>query len=134
MTANAVSIPNWTSGNRAATRRNDPRRSVGVSPDAFASSSRDDGWATYVIVSGGSMRSGMRFAVAAGAAAALLVQPVAAHAAVPPVDWGACAADVLAHVPAGDHGTYTCATYQVPLDYAHPSAGTVSLALLRRAA
>ncbi|WP_030437300.1 alpha/beta hydrolase [Actinoplanes subtropicus] len=84
------------------------------------------------------MRGEMRFAVAAGVAAALLVQPVAAHAApagtAPPIAWGACAADVLAQVPAGDHGTYTCATYQVPLDYAHPSAGTVSLALLRRSA
>src|SRR5581483_7654539 len=67
-----------------------------------------------------------RAAVAVGVAALMLAQPVTARAAepaVPPVAWGACAADVLAQVPADDHGSYTCATYQVPLDYAHPSAG-----------
>ncbi|MGC9668946.1 alpha/beta hydrolase [Planosporangium sp. 12N6] len=84
----------------------------------------------------------VRAAIAVGVAAVLLAQPAvaaaaatpAARPAAPPVTWGTCPTDVLAELPAADRNRYSCATYDVPLDYAHPAAGTVGLALLRRAA
>ncbi len=83
-------------------------------------------------------RWGASAAIAIGTVAALAVPPTVAATAsasgVPPVAWGACDADVLAAVPDADQGRYSCATYDVPLDYAHPGAGAVSIALLRRAA
>src|SRR4051812_49935936 len=87
----------------------------------------------------------VRWRVGAAVAAVLVGGVLAAQPAVAaatagrpataaPVAWGTCAADVLAEVPPADRNRYSCATYQVPLDHAHPAAGSVSLALLRRAA
>jgi pimeloyl-ACP methyl ester carboxylesterase len=53
---------------------------------------------------------------------------------VPPVSWGACADTDLTDVPAADKAKYSCAVYVVPLAYEHPENGSVSLALMRRAA
>jgi pimeloyl-ACP methyl ester carboxylesterase len=89
--------------------------------------------------------AGVRWRVGAAVAAVvvggvLAAQPAVAAAAAArpataaPVAWGACAADALAGVPPADRDRYSCASYRVPLDYAHPAAGSVSLALLRRAA
>src|SRR5512142_1841230 len=55
-------------------------------------------------------------------------------AGAPPVAWGTCPADLLGSLPEGDNGRYSCATYQVPLDYRHPRGATVGIAMLRRAA
>ncbi|MFQ6272443.1 alpha/beta hydrolase [Kutzneria viridogrisea] len=57
-----------------------------------------------------------------------------AATSVPAVSWGACAAADLTAVPAADKDKYTCAVYAVPLDYKHPDAGSINLALMRRAA
>jgi pimeloyl-ACP methyl ester carboxylesterase len=48
--------------------------------------------------------------------------------------WDACPTAVLTQVPAASRGRYRCATYDVPVDYRHPAAGTIGLAMLRRAA
>jgi pimeloyl-ACP methyl ester carboxylesterase len=60
--------------------------------------------------------------------------PASAKPAAPPVTWGTCAADVLQQIPPADREKYSCAVYNVPLDYARPSAGAIGLAMLRRAA
>jgi hypothetical protein len=83
-----------------------------------------------------SWRSGT-VAVLAVAGCLLAGQPAGAAtpaATAPPVSWGACAPDVLQLVPPADREKYSCAVYNVPLDYARPSAGTIGLAMLRRAA
>jgi hypothetical protein len=37
-------------------------------------------------------------------------------------------------VPAADKPKYSCGTCSVPVDYAHPENGSITLALMRRAA
>ncbi len=66
--------------------------------------------------------------IAVVAALAAALAPLTALAADPPVPslvWGAC--------PAGQPGAdrFDCATADVPMDYADPSAGSFSLALIR---
>lgn len=53
---------------------------------------------------------------------------------VPPVQWGQCDEDALKDVPAEQRNLFSCAKYQVPLDYANPGDGTVDIAMMRRAA
>jgi pimeloyl-ACP methyl ester carboxylesterase len=64
---------------------------------------------------------------AAGSAASVGRSAVAAV-------WTECPPDELAGLPPAARPRFTCATYPVPTDYAHPAAGTTHLALLRRAA
>jgi pimeloyl-ACP methyl ester carboxylesterase len=54
--------------------------------------------------------------------------------AAPLVRWSACPDAELSEVPPADRAKYTCATYPVPIDYRDPAAGTIGLAMLRRAA
>lgn len=60
--------------------------------------------------------------------------PDADPAGAPAVEWRTCSDDVLGRLPVGSRDRYSCATYQVPLDYRRPSPGTIELAMLRRAA
>ncbi|WP_026361487.1 alpha/beta hydrolase [Amycolatopsis nigrescens] len=80
------------------------------------------------------------------AGTALLGLPVAAQAeqvaqadgpqaaqvgATPPVEWGPCAEGT---VPPDQTGSFSCATYRVPIDHDDATLGTIDLGLLRRAA
>ncbi|MCG8920024.1 alpha/beta hydrolase [Actinokineospora sp. PR83] len=77
------------------------------------------------------MRVGRLAAVAllvAGTVAGVAPQALAA----PEVLWHGCAE--LDGVPEADRGRFDCAEYAVPLDHDHPGAGTVTIAMMRRAA
>ncbi|MFD7030246.1 alpha/beta hydrolase [Streptomyces sp. NPDC059917] len=66
-------------------------------------------------------------------AGALAVSSPAVQA--PPVVWEECPQDALAALPKDvAPQLMRCATYDVPLDHAHPDAGTVPLALMKRSA
>nr|WP_232376096.1 alpha/beta hydrolase [Amycolatopsis aidingensis] len=60
--------------------------------------------------------------------------PGAPVAGVPQVQWGECAESALETVPEEQRGQFGCATYRVPMDHDNAAAGTVDLALMRRAA
>ncbi|KAA2254132.1 alpha/beta hydrolase [Solihabitans fulvus] len=71
--------------------------------------------------------------VASGAVASAQPQPQT-EAAAPPVTWQKCTDPAVVALPPDQQAKYSCATYQVPIDYRHPDRGTIGLALLRRAA
>ncbi|WP_153037576.1 alpha/beta hydrolase [Amycolatopsis sp. YIM 10] len=54
--------------------------------------------------------------------------------ATAPVNWGACATETLAGVPADQVHLYSCARYRVPIDHDNAALGTIDIALLKRAA
>jgi pimeloyl-ACP methyl ester carboxylesterase len=70
------------------------------------------------------------------AACGLVGAPVAEAAASSssPVRWGPCAAESLTPLPEPVRERFSCASYAVPIDYGRPAAGSVGLALMRRAA
>src|SRR5947208_1795957 len=55
-------------------------------------------------------------------------------APAPPVSWGKCADADLAPVPPEQRAKFSCAWYNVPVDHKHASQGSISLAMMRRAA
>ncbi|MFB9904893.1 alpha/beta hydrolase [Allokutzneria oryzae] len=69
---------------------------------------------------------------------ALTLSAAPAVAAVPAptgsIAWGPCPEDVLALVPPEHRFRYGCGKQAVPLDHAEPSAGSIDLMLVRRAA
>lgn len=81
------------------------------------------------------MRRSTTLVAASIAASCLTVGPAAnATETTPPAKWGTCPADVLASVPPAQQGKFSCATEDVPIDYRDPAAGTIGVAMLRRAA
>ncbi|GAA4720114.1 alpha/beta fold hydrolase [Phytohabitans rumicis] len=50
------------------------------------------------------------------------------------IRWQDCPEQLVGGVPAEERHRYDCASYAVPVDHGRPAAGSVSLALLRRAA
>ncbi|MER5640782.1 alpha/beta hydrolase [Kitasatospora sp. NPDC002227] len=68
--------------------------------------------------------------VAVSASAAPVDPDAVAEAKVAPVDWQPC--NPFPAKP--DPKTFDCATYQVPLDYAHPKGPTIGIAMLRHRA
>ncbi|MEU5696517.1 alpha/beta hydrolase [Actinosynnema sp. NPDC020468] len=58
---------------------------------------------------------------------------VEARGAVP-VAWSACAADVLAEIPAAQRDKVSCANHPVPLDHARPNGDKTTIALMKRPA
>jgi pimeloyl-ACP methyl ester carboxylesterase len=60
--------------------------------------------------------------------------PAAASGGHGAIEWLDCPDEMVSTVPAGERHRYDCATYPVPIDYARPAAGSVEVALLRRAA
>ncbi|WP_438801167.1 alpha/beta hydrolase [Amycolatopsis magusensis] len=83
----------------------------------------------------GALFAGALSGLSGTAAAAEEAGPKAAQVgATAPVDWGACAKETLAGVPADQVGQYSCARYRVPIDHDNASLGTIDIALLKRAA
>ncbi|MGN9911172.1 alpha/beta fold hydrolase [Phytohabitans sp. LJ34] len=62
-----------------------------------------------------------------------LVAP-APPASADPLRWTDCPEEMVRAVPVEERHKYDCATHAVPIDYAWPAAGTVGIAMLRRAA
>lgn len=60
--------------------------------------------------------------------------PINGQPEAPSVDWGPCSDADLGDVSPPQRHLYSCATYAVPLDHSEPAAGTVDIALMRRAA
>ncbi|GHH55865.1 peptidase [Lentzea cavernae] len=60
-------------------------------------------------------------------------QPEAASAARP-AQWGPCAADVLAEIPAAERTKVSCAVQVVPVDHSRPRGDSTGIAMMKRPA